>query len=251
MIAQNAIGFFEKRELFFRFMAENHLTEIISLVKPNGDAIYHIPVIQPINEWHIGKTVHSNVDAYMINKKFKLSKEAYIILGYETGESEFNYENLLKMVHPAEVLHLNELINHVLNVPDFTVYKDTFRLLDKDGPSRFIKTKFVLKYNFQQHLLRINGFIQDITDLIMLEERLLESEEKFLSLALRVNEAAMYWLKACETISPADKETHNIIEHAEKERINKPVPLTYVNPEIQYSEIPHPLKRRENWQTQQ
>ena len=184
----------------------------------------------------------------MINKKFKLSKEAYNILGFETGETEFFYDNLLSSVHPDEVLHLEQLIKHVLTVQDFTVYKDAFRLVDKNGLARFIKTEFVLKYNFQQHLLRINGFIQDITDLIMLEERLLESEEKFRSLAISVNKAATY-SNVCETISSADAGTQHVVENAERAILNEPLLLTYVNPEIQYSELPRQLRRRGNWQT--
>lgn len=118
----------------------------------------------------------------VIGRKLKLSKEAYIILGYAHRESAAFFENILKTVHPDEHLHVRLIIDQVVNQSDTEVFKENFRLVDKEGRCRIIKTEFVLKHNSQGKLIKVNGFIQNVTDSVSLEEKLLESEERFYSL---------------------------------------------------------------------
>lgn len=178
----------------------------------------------------------------IVNKKIKLSKEAGVILDYEQGESENFYQSMLNRVPLEEALHISNLVRDVLSNSDATSYKDSFRLINNAGDTRVIETEFVLKYNLDLKLIRINGYIQDITDLISTEEKLYESEERFRSLTENMDEAIIIMLSADGNIKSLSRKAQGTWGYTENEIKNKPVSLLYVLGDTQNSSSAYHLK---------
>ena len=181
----------------------------------------------------------------VMSKSIKWSRESCNILGYEHGDREVLYDNILTIIHPDESLHVKQVIKQIIKNPLAGTYKETFRLVDKDGLYRVIKVEFVLKHNGNNELIRINGFIENVTNSMPAKEMLLESEQRFLCLAENISEA-IFSLNASGYIVHSNHEARKIFGYNANEISNKHISLIYENQGIYNRELINHLKTKED-----
>jgi two-component system sensor histidine kinase UhpB len=110
------------------------------------------------------------------NNIVKWSDELYKILGYEVGEVEASFDNLLKRVHPEDVPLLKESTEHTIKNLDF-IHRQ-YRLKMKDNSIRYIDSELFVERDKAKNAIGVKGFNQDITVRILLEKKLTEEKIK-------------------------------------------------------------------------
>jgi PAS domain S-box-containing protein len=91
------------------------------------------------------------------------SEELYRLLGYEVNEIEASYENFLRAIYSddlPEVLAITQKARAELNAVRFD-----FRVITKDGFTRYIHSEQIIKRKPNGDLLLIKGFNLDITEM--------------------------------------------------------------------------------------
>lgn len=109
---------------------------------------------------HLASFGSWNVD--LLTGKHKWSDECYRIFGYVPGEIEPSREKFLNHVHPDDKNliknNTHEAIRHL------TILEGEFRIIDKNGETRYLHSKIVVHRNHEQKAVRLMGFNLDITE---------------------------------------------------------------------------------------
>ncbi len=116
-----------------------------------------------------------------INKKARWSDEYYRILGYAPREVKPSKEHLLARIHPDDrdyaeqsMAHAKKHLNHL---------RFAFRVIeDKNGPTRHVESEVFITKDEHGIITRINGFLKDVTDRKLIEDRIAKSEHKYRNL---------------------------------------------------------------------
>ena len=98
----------------------------------------------------------------------KWSDETYRILGYKPGEVEPGNESFLKNIHPEDKPHVKETIENT----NFDSRKMQFRIKLSKNSLKHVSSELVIHRNEEGKIVRIIGFLQDITEAKEAEESL-------------------------------------------------------------------------------
>ncbi|MGZ3763797.1 MAG: PAS domain S-box protein [Mucilaginibacter sp.] len=97
----------------------------------------------------------------IINNMLSWSPGTYVLLGYEPGEVEPSYENMLRKVHPDDCYKFaNDFKRAVSNIRPGHM---GFRTINKDGSIRYLHSQFEFERNEKNEVVYITGFNQDVT----------------------------------------------------------------------------------------
>ena len=127
------------------------------------------------------------------------------LLGYAPHEIKDHIEAWAKHIHPDDLAKVKEKIKTHLH-DEKTNYEFAHRLLHKDGGIRWFITRGYVMRDATGKPYRMVGANTDITDLMQVEQALLESQEQFQQIAANINE--VFWMEALDTgrllyVSPA------------------------------------------------
>ena len=121
---------------------------------------------------HLG---HWELD--IVNNKLDWSDEIFRIFDLEPQQFEATYEALLKNIHPDD----REIVNKAYkeSLINKTPYDITHRLKLKDGTIKFVREKCNTQFDENDKPIRSLGTVQDITELVLKDDALKRSEEKY------------------------------------------------------------------------
>jgi PAS domain S-box-containing protein len=89
------------------------------------------------------------------------SAGTYPLLGYDNGEVEPSYENFIKNIHPDDI---DEVVNNFKDATDNVQSAEAdFRVINKDGSTRFLHAQFEFERSEKGQPAYIIGFNQDVT----------------------------------------------------------------------------------------
>ncbi|MDB5022967.1 MAG: domain S-box protein [Mucilaginibacter sp.] len=104
------------------------------------------------------------------------SAGTYELLGYKQGEIEPSYENFIRNIHPDDV---KEIENNFKNAVDNTQPAEAdFRIINKDGTTRYLHAQFEFELNEKNERVHIIGFTQDITRSKLAQREIQENIEE-------------------------------------------------------------------------
>jgi PAS domain S-box-containing protein len=110
----------------------------------------------------------------LVNNTERWSDEQFRILGYKPGEIEPSFDNFLKMVHHDE----RELVRQTI---DYTIkhlgrQKYSCKIVSKDGALKHIYAEIAVARDADNKVVRINGFIRDVSETVHATKSLQKSE---------------------------------------------------------------------------
>ena len=102
------------------------------------------------------------------------SDEQFRIFGYKPDEIEPSLENYLEVVHPAD----RELVKHTIEytIKHLDRQKYNCRIVTKAGVTKHVHAEMAVKRNAGGMLLRMYGFIRDVSETVHANESLQKSE---------------------------------------------------------------------------
>lgn len=109
---------------------------------------------------HLAKFGSWQVD--LTSGKHQWSDEAYRIFGFTPGEIDPDYEKFFKHVHPDDMESLKYIINEAINrLPS---QRCEYRIIDKDGNTKTLLSKIVVKRDATHRASQLIGFTLDVTE---------------------------------------------------------------------------------------
>ncbi len=120
----------------------------------------------------IGKIGHWHLD--LLNNYLEWSDEVYRIFGLLPQEFEATYEAFLDRIHPEDREKVNEAYTNSLKTKK--PYEITHRLLLKDGEVKYVIEKCTTDFDDNDKPLRSIGTVLDVTERVLAEKALNESE---------------------------------------------------------------------------
>ncbi|WP_028981120.1 PAS domain-containing protein [Sporocytophaga myxococcoides] len=164
-----------------------------------GEPIKMIGTILDISEWKRSKleiekreillsiaAEMANLGSYEFNienGKNTWSENLYRIYGYEPDEFELTVENQLKIIHPDDKEYAKRLFNERIFKEDAFEYQ--FKFIRKDSTVGVSYGKARVIKNENNRVVKVTGFVQDITERVKMLEQLKNLNAKLES---RVNE---------------------------------------------------------------
>lgn len=114
------------------------------------------------------------------------------ILGFEKGETKKDFSFFKSLIHPDDVEEVfNEMYNHIeKNTP---IYSKEYRICKKSGQIIWILEKGKAIRDENGKAIRFAGFISDITDRKVLEQKLIEEKELNQSIFENVPAITFLW----------------------------------------------------------
>ena len=94
--------------------------------------------------------------------KHQWSDEAFRIFGFAPGEIDPDYEKFFKHVHPDDKAALKQMIGEAINNHHFQQCE--YRIIDKDGMSKTLLSKILVKRDTHQRAYQLIGFTLDVTE---------------------------------------------------------------------------------------
>ncbi|MEO8711603.1 MAG: histidine kinase [Parafilimonas sp.] len=101
----------------------------------------------------------------------KCSEGASLILDSGHGETILSVEKFLKKIYKEDGILIKAEMKKALH-SSLNSFKLNFRIIDKNGATKYIVTQQVIKRNEKQQAIRLTGFCQDITEHIKAEKEL-------------------------------------------------------------------------------
>jgi len=123
----------------------------------------------------------------MIRNRLTWSEETYRIFEIDSAGFGASYEAFLELVHPDDRASVEEA--YARSVRDRTPYEIVHRLRMKDGRIKHVHERCETVCDADNRPIRSIGTVQDISEQILAEEILRESEEKFKGLAASAQDA--------------------------------------------------------------
>ena len=111
-------------------------------------------------------------EANVVNGEVKWSDGIFRICGYEPGKVKPGHDIILHHIHAEDRALYQKAISSGLN--DADIHSAEFRLINKDGQTKTVYSKIVVKRHADGQLTRLLGFMQDITEKRKLEKELAE-----------------------------------------------------------------------------
>jgi PAS domain S-box-containing protein len=111
----------------------------------------------------------------------KWSDEAYRIFGYEPGEVAANYSLFLDHVHEDDQQKAKEELDAAHENLD--EYERKYRITTRDGKTKFVNSKLVITRDAERRIIRLNGFLLDITEETEYVRKIEEKNEKLREIA--------------------------------------------------------------------
>jgi len=105
----------------------------------------------------------------------KWSDESYRILGFEPGQTEASFENMLRLVHTDDIAYVNEMTSDPMILKHDNI-KFNFRIITLDNTIRYIHNELRVDRDLHGKPLKLTGFILDITESQEAQDALLKSE---------------------------------------------------------------------------
>jgi signal transduction histidine kinase len=97
----------------------------------------------------------------MINNRERWSDEQYRILGYEPGEVEPTIDNFFNRVHPDDLKIVRDALDSTLRHAERQRFE--CRIVNSDDSVKHISAEMLATHGDKGKLLRINGFMQDVS----------------------------------------------------------------------------------------
>ncbi len=121
------------------------------------------------------------------NNKVFWSDEIYRIFGLIPQEFAATYEAFLNFVHPNDRGLVNRSFDEALhnNKP----YSIDHRMVLQDGSEKIVHEQAVVLFSETGEAIQMSGTVQDITDRMIVEQKLRESEENFRNLIENISDA--------------------------------------------------------------
>ena len=110
----------------------------------------------------------------LVNNTERWSDEQYHILGFAPGEIEPSFDNYLKMVHHDERELVRQTVEYTIKHLDRQKY--SCRIISKDGALKHLHAEMAVRRAEDGSLLRVNGFIRDISETVHATTSLQKSE---------------------------------------------------------------------------
>lgn len=107
---------------------------------------------------HIG-----SLQANLLNGEIRWSDEACRILGYEPDEILPTFEYFLSHVHHDDVHLVKQILSGSFR--HLASLKLSYRIIDRKGLTKFIQSEFNLDLNTEFKIIRLTGFILDVTEM--------------------------------------------------------------------------------------
>ncbi len=132
----------------------------------------------------IGKFGHWELDISSGNLYW--SKQIYSIFKLSSSVFTPNYEAFLNVIHPDDRDFVNKA--YTKSLKDKTLYEIEHRLLYEDGTIAYVAEKCKTFYDENGYAIKSIGTIQDITERVIYEQKLKESEQKFKAISNQASE---------------------------------------------------------------
>lgn len=123
----------------------------------------------------------------MVRDRLTWSEETYRIFEIDSAGFVASYEAFLGLVHPDDRAIVEE--TYARSLRDRTPYEIVHRLRMKDGRIKHVHERCETVFDKEGRPIRSMGTVQDISEQILAEEVLRESEEKFKGLAASAQDA--------------------------------------------------------------
>ncbi|MBN2220838.1 MAG: sensor domain-containing diguanylate cyclase, partial [Vallitaleaceae bacterium] len=112
-------------------------------------------------------------DWNVVTGDYYFSKKWVEAFGYKEGELPERIESWQKLVHPQDVEKVNQTLSLYQNKKS-GIYENVYRLRNKSGEYRYIQSRGKAVWDANGKPLRMAGSHTDITEKLLLEERLKE-----------------------------------------------------------------------------
>jgi PAS domain S-box-containing protein len=116
-----------------------------------------------------------------ISQVSQWSDETYRILGYEPGEVPASYGLFLDHVHEDDRQKAKEELDSAHENLD--EYERKYRIRTRDGKIKFLNSKLLITRDAERRLIRLNGFLLDITEETQYVQKIEEKNEKLREIA--------------------------------------------------------------------
>jgi PAS domain S-box-containing protein len=147
------------------------------------------------------------------------SDEVYRIFGFKPQEFGVTYEMFLSLVHPEDRYFVNSIFKKTFDKKFFDV---EYRIVRNDGLERIIHEKVKVIFDKDNNPIQERGTIQDITERKKIEEKLLESEEKYRNIVETANEGIAI-IDNMGLVTFANKKLLELLGYNAEEILNKSV----------------------------
>lgn len=172
------------------------------------------------------KYVIDNVDEYIYSIDLKNdgivrayhSPRCAEITGYAPGEFIRDQGLWRKMIHPEDRDLVDEFVKKTGTLERPSSIKH--RIIHRDGSTRWVSNTRTVRTDKRLNLMRVNGFIIDITKSKEMEHRLRESEEKFRGISGSAGDGIVM-INAGDEISFWNAAAENMLGYSENEVIGR------------------------------
>ncbi|CCH02709.1 Nodulation protein V [Fibrella aestuarina BUZ 2] len=120
-------------------------------------------------------------------------ERAYEIYGIPTSQTTVYFDDYLRLIHPDDLAAFWAQYNRDIEGDTIT---NVARIIRPDGELRYIKVNGNLIRNKRGDVVRHIGVIWDVTEQVLAEEALRESEQRFREIAENVDE--IFWIHSVE-----------------------------------------------------
>lgn len=117
------------------------------------------------------------------------SDELYRIFGYGVNEIQPDFDNFRILIHPDDREKVHNLFYDSTN--EHNDYDLEFRIIFKDGSTRYVHSKGQLRYDENDEPVSMFGTLQDVTEQSLAKKALRESEEKYRKLITGMNDGVV------------------------------------------------------------
>ncbi|MDZ7622104.1 MAG: PAS domain-containing protein [Candidatus Competibacteraceae bacterium] len=119
-------------------------------------------------------------ELHLLDNQLWWSEEIFRIFEIDSERFEASYEAFLALVHPEDRERVDEA--YQTSVANHEPYQIVHRLLFADGRVKYVRERGETEYADDGHPLRSLGTVQDVTEQVLAEKQVRESEERYRTL---------------------------------------------------------------------
>jgi len=131
----------------------------------------------------------------VIKNEIFWSDEVFEIWGWEKSPKALTFDNFFNSIHPDD----REMFMYDLNMAlrGEKNHDVIHRIIRRDGSMRYVHEKSIPYYNASKEIIKFEGTVQDVTERVLAEQAVAESEKKYRKL---FEESPLpYWIYDLET----------------------------------------------------